>query len=168
MASELSVTTPSLQLIGHFVDPGLDASFVLFTARRARSARCADDLIAHLDRQRALVGYDVGEMDQTERRIGLSGASARTICWCSTLSTFGDSSRNTRPITMRFEPTFRSVRMRPADGPSNGSETLSRIQSLADYTIAMLESSFRKRQPMDRSRRPGWTRHACTDRFTRL
>jgi hypothetical protein len=30
--------------------------------------------------------------------------------------------------------------------PSNGSETLSRIQSLADYTIAMLESSFRKRQ----------------------
>src|SRR5260370_32815613 len=26
--SELSVTTPSLQLIGHFVDPGLDASFV--------------------------------------------------------------------------------------------------------------------------------------------
>src|SRR5260221_3508232 len=47
---------------------------------------------------------------------------------------------------MRFEPTFRSVRMRPADGPSSGSETLSRIQSLADYTIAMLESSFRKRQ----------------------
>src|SRR6266436_8546133 len=47
---------------------------------------------------------------------------------------------------MRFEPTFRSARMRPADGPSNGSETLSRIQSLADYTIAMLESSFRKRQ----------------------
>src|SRR2546429_5779463 len=48
---------------------------------------------------------------------------------------------------MRFEPTFRSVRMRPADGPSNGSETLSRIRSLADYTIAMLESSFRKQQP---------------------
>src|SRR5947209_19580669 len=68
-----------------------------------------------------------------------SGASARTICWCSTLSTFGESSRNTRPITMRFEPTFRSVRMRPADGPSNGSGTLSLIQSLADYTIAMLD-----------------------------
>src|SRR5207249_11859224 len=60
---------------------------------------------------------------------------------CSTLSTFGESSRNTQPITMRFGPTFRSGRMRPADGPSNGSETLSRIQSLADYTIAMLESS---------------------------
>ena len=40
---------------------------------------------------------------------------------------------------MRFEPTFRSVRMRPADGPSNGLGTLSRIQSLADYTIAMLD-----------------------------
>jgi hypothetical protein len=38
--------------------------------------------------------------------------------------------------------------MRPADGPSNGSATLSRIQSLADYTTAMLESNFRKRQPM--------------------
>ena len=41
---------------------------------------------------------------------------------------------------------FRSGRMRPADGPSNGSATLSRIRSLVDYTIAMLESSFRKRQ----------------------
>src|SRR5260370_27779119 len=47
---------------------------------------------------------------------------------------------------MMFGPTFHSRRMRPADGPSNGSETLSRIRSLADYTIAMLESSFRKRQ----------------------
>jgi len=52
-----------------------------------------------------------------------------------------------RPPTMRFGPTFRSVRMRPADGPSNGSATLSRIRSLADYTTAMFESSFRKRQP---------------------
>src|ERR1700731_3254692 len=60
---------PSLQLIGHFLDPGLDASLVLFAAGRARSAGCPDDLVAHLDRQRALVGYDVGEMDQAERRI---------------------------------------------------------------------------------------------------
>ena len=50
--------------------------------------------------------------------------------------------------TMRFEPTFRSGRMRPADGQSNNSETLSRIQSLADYTIDTLESSFRKRQAL--------------------
>jgi hypothetical protein len=47
---------------------------------------------------------------------------------------------------MRRGRTFRSGRMRPADGPSNGSATLSRIRSLADYTIAMLESSLRKRQ----------------------
>src|SRR5262249_53554855 len=59
-----------------------------------------------------------------------------------------------RPIRMRFGPTFRSGRMRPADGPSNGSATLSRIRSLADYTIAMLESSFRKRHPNHRTRRP--------------
>jgi len=39
--------------------------------------------------------------------------------------------------------------MRPADGPSNGSATLSRIRSLADYTTAMLESSFRKRQVIE-------------------
>jgi hypothetical protein len=47
---------------------------------------------------------------------------------------------------MRRERTFRSGRTRPADGQSNNSETLSRIQSLADYTIDMLESSFQKRQ----------------------
>ena len=68
---ELAVATLSLQLIGHFVNPGLYASFVLFTAGRARSASCADDLVAHLDRQRPLVGYDVGKMDQAERRIRL-------------------------------------------------------------------------------------------------
>ena len=47
---------------------------------------------------------------------------------------------------MRRGPTFRWGRTRPADGQSNNSETLSRIQSLADYTIDTLESSFRKRQ----------------------
>ena len=50
--------------------------------------------------------------------------------------------------TMRRGRTFRSLRMRPADGPSNGSATLSLIQSLADYTTAMLESNFRKRHLM--------------------
>jgi hypothetical protein len=45
--------------------------------------------------------------------------------------------------------------MRPADGPSNGLATLSRIRSLADYTTAMLESSFRKRHPVPQiSQRP--------------
>jgi hypothetical protein len=46
---------------------------------------------------------------------------------------------------MRCGRTFRSGRTRPADGQSNNSETLSRIQSLADYTIDTLESSFQKR-----------------------
>src|SRR2546430_14855411 len=46
---------------------------------------------------------------------------------------------------MRRGRMFRSGRTRPADGQSNNPETLSRIQSLADYTIDTLESSFRKR-----------------------
>src|SRR5258708_38318596 len=73
-------------------------------------------------------------------------ASARIICSCSTSSTFDESFRNTLPITMRRGRTFRSGRTRPADGQSNNSEILSRIQSLADYTIDTLESSFQKRQ----------------------
>ena len=63
-----------------------------------------------------------------------------------TSSTFDESFRNMLPITMRRGRTFRSGRTRPADGQSNNSETLSRIQSLADYTIDTLESSFQKRQ----------------------
>src|SRR5438128_3421621 len=46
---------------------------------------------------------------------------------------------------MRRGRMFRSGRTRPADGQSNNSEILSRIQSLADYTIDTLESSFQKR-----------------------
>src|SRR3984893_17588091 len=53
------------------------------------------------------------------------------------------------PITMRRGRTFRWGRTRPADGQSNNSETLSRIQSLADYTIDTLESSFQKRHRFD-------------------
>src|SRR6266478_3449093 len=47
---------------------------------------------------------------------------------------------------MRRGRTFRWGRTRPADGQSNNPETLSRIQSLADYTIDTLESSFQTRQ----------------------
>src|SRR5260370_4182853 len=47
---------------------------------------------------------------------------------------------------MRRGRTFRSGKTRPADGQSSNSETLSRIQSLADYIIDTLESSFQKRQ----------------------
>jgi hypothetical protein len=63
-------------------------------------------------------------------------------------STFDESFQNTLPITMRRGRTFRSGRTRPADGQSNNSETLSRIQSLADYTIDTLESSFQKRHAL--------------------
>ena len=49
---------------------------------------------------------------------------------------------------MKCGLTFRSGRTRPADGQSNNSETLSRIQSLADYTIDTLESSFQKLQDL--------------------
>ena len=50
---------PSLQQIGHLVDPGLDASLVLFAARCARGTGCSDNFVPHLDWQRALVGYDI-------------------------------------------------------------------------------------------------------------
>ena len=62
---------PLLQLIGHLVDPSLDASLVLFAARCARCTGRADDIFTDLDRQRALVGDNVVEMNQTQRRVGL-------------------------------------------------------------------------------------------------
>jgi hypothetical protein len=79
-------------------------------------------------------------------------------------STFDESFRNTLPITMRRGRTFRSGRTRPADGQSNNSETLSRIQSLADYTIDTLESSFQKRQAdeLRRYRLPHYSAFAGT------
>ena len=67
----------SLELIGHLVDPGLDASFILFAAGSPRSARGADDLVAYLDRKRPLIGYDVGEVDQPKRWIGLQPLDQR-------------------------------------------------------------------------------------------
>ena len=46
----------------------------------------------------------LGKTDMLNASSARSGASARTICWCSMPSTFGEFSRNTRPITMRFGP----------------------------------------------------------------
>src|SRR5260221_11629200 len=62
-------------------------------------------------------------------------------------STFDKFLRNTLPIIMKCELTFRSGRTRPAHARSSGSETLSRIRFLAGSTIDTLESSFQKRQP---------------------
>jgi hypothetical protein len=65
----------------------------------------------------------------------------------ATQSTLGEFLRNTLPIIIRYELTFRLGRMRPAHARSRGSETLSPIRSLAGCTIDTLESSFQKRQP---------------------
>ena len=55
------------------VDAGLDAQFVLLAA-------CgADGFVADLDRQRALVGDDVAEMDQAEGNCALAGAESATV-----------------------------------------------------------------------------------------
>ena len=59
-----------LQLIGHFVERGLDTGFVFLAARCARRTSRADDIIAYLDRERALESDDVAEMDKRECRIG--------------------------------------------------------------------------------------------------
>src|SRR5260221_14603620 len=61
-------------------------------------------------------------------------------------STFDKCLRNTLPIIMKCELTFRSGRTRPAHARSSGSETLSRIRFLVGSTIDTLESSFQKRQ----------------------
>jgi hypothetical protein len=61
-------------------------------------------------------------------------------------SIFGAFLRDTPPIIMRSEHTFRLGRMRLAHARSNDSETLSRIRSSAASTIDTLESSIRKRQ----------------------
>jgi hypothetical protein len=63
-----------------------------------------------------------------ERLIGSIRPSARTICWCSMLSTLGESLRNTRVTIMRCEPTLRLGRTRPVDVRSSGSGTLSLIR----------------------------------------
>src|ERR1700722_9280801 len=49
---------------------------------------------------------------------------------------------NTPSITMRYGVTFRLRRTRHLRVRSSASETLSRIRSLADYTIVTRESEF--------------------------
>src|SRR5260221_1986913 len=72
LISDYSAKRPRLlELLGHLVDPGLDAGLVLLAARCARRAGRADGIVTDLDRQRALIGDDVVEMDQAEARVGL-------------------------------------------------------------------------------------------------
>src|SRR5690242_8472053 len=81
--AEFTPATPercrdSLQLIGDLVDACLDARLVLFAAGRTRGAGCTDDLFADLDGKRALIGDDIGQMNQAECRIGLHALDKRT------------------------------------------------------------------------------------------
>src|SRR4029077_18950324 len=59
------------QLIGNLIDTGFHARFVFLATRRAGSTSRADDLIAELDWQRALIGNHVGKVDEAERRVVL-------------------------------------------------------------------------------------------------
>src|SRR5262245_8799213 len=67
----------SLQLLVDLVERGLHASLVLCAARCTRCAGCTDDLVTDLDWQRALVGDDVGQMDQAQSRISLEALDQR-------------------------------------------------------------------------------------------
>src|SRR5947209_18440621 len=60
----------SLEQVGDLVDAGLDAGLVLFAARRAGRTDRADRLLTDLDRKCTLVGDDVREMYEPERRVG--------------------------------------------------------------------------------------------------
>lgn len=61
----------SLEFGGYFVDAGFGASLVLFTSRRAGNANRADDIVSDLDRQGALSGNHIGQLDGAQGRIFL-------------------------------------------------------------------------------------------------
>src|SRR6476646_9671818 len=59
------------QLIGNLIDTGFDARFIFLATRRAGSTSRADDLIAELDWQRALIGNHISKVNEAERRVVL-------------------------------------------------------------------------------------------------
>src|SRR5262245_5935354 len=65
----LRVSPPSLELVGHLVDAGLDAGFVLVAAGSAGDANRTDDVLADHDRQRTTRGGEAGEILGTHLRI---------------------------------------------------------------------------------------------------
>jgi len=75
------------------------------------------------------------------------------ICSCSTSSTLDESFRNTLPITMGRGRSFAREGRALQTANRTIRRYLARIQSLADYTIDTPESSFRKRQVADTSRK---------------
>src|SRR5262245_27009850 len=68
-ALALRASPPSLELVGHLVDAGLDAGFVLVAAGSAGDADRADDVLADHDRQRAARGGEAGEILGSHLRI---------------------------------------------------------------------------------------------------
>src|ERR1700680_3271645 len=58
-----------LELVGHLVEARLDAGLVLLAARGTGDAGRPDDVVAHLDRQRALRRGEAGEKLRAHRRI---------------------------------------------------------------------------------------------------
>src|ERR1700676_4639316 len=60
-----------LQPVGDLVERGLDAGLILFAARSTGGSGPANHFLAEHDRQRALHGNDVAEIDETERGFSL-------------------------------------------------------------------------------------------------
>jgi len=58
-----------VQLVGDPIDTRFHAGFILFAAGGTGCAGSSDNLVTDLDRQRALVGNYIGEVDEPERRI---------------------------------------------------------------------------------------------------
>ena len=69
---------PSLQLIGNLVDAGLGAGFILVATWRAGNPDGAEDIVAYLDRQRALGRHDIGQKQRTGLRVASGLSSLRT------------------------------------------------------------------------------------------
>src|SRR5712664_4210612 len=67
----LAVNGRLFQRIRHLVDAGLGADLILLAARRSRNTDRADHVVADLDRQGALGGDHVGEVDEGRGRVVL-------------------------------------------------------------------------------------------------
>src|SRR5258708_20938078 len=85
----LAVNRLLFQCIRRLVDAGLGADLILLAAGRSRDADRADHIVAGLDRQGALGGHHVAEMDKGRGRVVLDpldelprrhAKGARRIC----------------------------------------------------------------------------------------
>jgi hypothetical protein len=95
----------------------------------------ADDRRLHI--KRAVLGSHGSQHSKADSTPRLRGTGDDSQCRRPRVgqSTSGEFLRNTLPIIIRCEFTFRLGRTRPARARSSGSEILSGIRSLAGYTI---------------------------------